>query len=1153
MLGGGGLAWQNAWVRSSGTSIELSASDLSQFLGCRHRTALDLAVACGLREAPSWVDPVLVVLQQRGLDHERSYADALRAEGLAVSDISGQTGDDAIARSRDAMRAGVDVILQSALCDGRWFGRPDVLRRIETQSALGAWSYQAVDTKLAKETRGGTVLQLALYSEMLSHVQGVLPEFFHVVTPDPKTPVHTFRVHDFAAYFRLIRGRLEAMSLEAPDAIAAANYPEPVEHCDICRWWSVCNKRRRDDDHLSFVAGVSRLQSRELQAAGVMTLAQLGTLPLPLPFTPRRGAIETYVRVREQARLQLAGRTQRSPVHELLPIEDNQGLARLPTPAAGDIFLDIEGDPFARDNGREYLFGLVVLRADRSSTSRSYWACSDSEERAAFETVVDEILQSWASNPGMHVYHYAPYEPAALRRLMGRHATREAEVDRMLRAELFVDLHAVVKHGLRASVERYSIKDLEPFYGFKRTVELADARTSLRVVERALELGATDAITSEVRAAVESYNRDDCLSALQLRGWLEELRASVEAGGTLVPRPEPKDGAAPEKLDERGRRVQALVAALTADVPVDRAERNDDQQARWLLAHLVDWHRREAKAPWWEFFRLRDLSEEELFDEKAAVSGLRFVARVGGTKRSPIDRYVYPLQDTDVRDGDSLYLPDGTDFGSVEAIDRVGRTIDVKKRGAQADVHPTAVFAHSIVNSDVLADALLRIADDVVRHGASGGAQFKAARELLLGRPPRLRSGAFEVDAEETAFEFAVRIASELDDTVLAIQGPPGAGKTYTGAQMICELVRRGASVGVTAVSHKVIRNLLDAVMRVASEAGLQVTCVHKVTTKSSAPSTIEEVTDNGEVIARLRDARAHVVGGTPWLWARAESQGAVEVLFVDEAGQMSLANVLAESPAAKSVVLLGDPQQLEQPQQGSHPEGADVSAMEHVLGGHQTIPSDRGIFLPETWRLAPSICTFTSEVFYEGRLHARAGLERQVLMGTGPFEGAGLWVVAVGHDGNQNSSPEEVDTVDRIVAQLLHEDARWIDGKGATRPMTLNDILVVAPYNAQVGLLGERLAPRGVRVGTVDRFQGQEAPVVIYSMATSTPEDAPRGMEFLYSLNRLNVATSRARCACILIANPRLFEPECKSPRQMQLANALCRYVELARAVSVT
>jgi uncharacterized protein len=1137
-------------VRADGGTLELSASDLSQFLACRHRTALELAVARGLRTPPTWVDPALVLLAERGLEHERAYVETLRGEGLAIVDLAGHIGDDAVAGTLDAMRAGADVIVQAALRDGRWFGRPDVLRRVETRSAFGSWSYEVVDTKLAKETRGGTVVQLALYSDLLRVVQGVPPDRFHVVTPG--FAVQSFRVQDFAAYHRLVRARLEATASQHPDAIAAANYPEPVEHCDVCRWWSGCDRRRRDDDHLSLVAGISRLQTRELTSAGVATLARLGGLPVPLPFAPRRGAADTYVRVREQARLQLQGRTEGRPVHELLPVTPDHGLARLPAPSPGDVFLDLEGDPFARDGGREYLFGLVVAAADGSATYQRRWAHSDAEERVAFEAVVDVILRSWDANPGMHVYHYAPYEPAALKRLMGRHATREADTDRMLRGKLFVDLHAVVKHALRASVEKYSIKDLEPFYGFTRTVDLKEAGAGLRVVERALELGAVDAVTREVRAAVEGYNRDDCLSALRLREWLERLRADVEDGGTPLPRPAPGDGTPPPAVDDRARRVLALADALTAGVPADRAARTDEQQARWLLAHLLDWHRREEKAPWWEFFRLRDLTEEELLDERAAIGGLEWAGRIGGTTRSPVDRYAYPPQDTDVREDDSLHLPDGERFGEVEAIDRVARTLDVKKRGAQADVHPSAVFAHSVFDSTVLAEALLRLAEDVAPDGMMGGTQYRAGRQLLLGAAPRLRGGPFRIRGGETEVEFAIRIAPDLDETVLAIQGPPGAGKTFTGARMIRELVRRGRRVGVSAVSHKVIRKLLDDVTGAAKEIRLPVSCIHKVTTRSRVPSDIEETEDNARVLDALRDGDVQVAGGTAWLWARPEFLGAVDVLFVDEAGQMSLANVLAVSHAARSVVLLGDPQQLEQPQRGSHPEGTDVSALEHVLRGHRTIPPDRGVFLPETWRLAPSLCAFTSEVFYEGRLRSRDGLERQRLVGTSPFEGTGLCVVRVSHEGNQNSSPEEVEAVDRIVSSLLRPGARWVDREGIERAMSADDVLVVAPYNAHVGRLGERLAHRGVRVGTVDRFQGQQAPVVVYSMATSTPEDAPRGMEFLYSLNRLNVATSRAQCACILVASPRLFEPECRTPPQMRLANALCRYVELARVVDV-
>jgi uncharacterized protein len=210
-------------------------------------------------------------------------------------------------------------------------------------------------------------------------------------------------------------------------------------------------------------------------------------------------------------------------------------------------------------------------------------------------------------------------------------------------------------------------------------------------------------------------------------------------------------------------------------------------------------------------------------------------------------------------------------------------------------------------------------------------------------------------------------------------------------------------------------------------------------------------------------------------------------------------------------------------------------------------------MFLAETWRFGEAICNFTSEVFYEGKLRPTSAkdLNRQQLTG-GPITGAGLFVVDVGHDGNKNGSDEEVAAVERLVEQLLAPGSLWIDDHGTPHQMTVRDILIVSPYNVQVSRLQERLAARGIEAGTVDKFQGRQAPVAIYSMATSRPEDAPRGMEFLYSLNRLNVATSRAKCAAIVVASPRLMEPECRKPEQMRLANALCRFREMAELLYV-
>ena len=361
---------------------------------------------------------------------------------------------------------------------------------------------------------------------------------------------------------------------------------------------------------------------------------------------------------------------------------------------------------------------------------------------------------------------------------------------------------------------------------------------------------------------------------------------------------------------------------------------------------------------------------------------------------------------------------------------------------------------------------------------------------------------------------------------------------------MIIALIKAKKKVGVTAISHSVIRTMFEKVKELADKEGTQIGLVHKVTDKSEHASWIEEVTDSRKALSALEEYK--VVGGTAWLWADDKSVDALDYLFVDEAGQMSLSQVLAASRSTRNLVLLGDPQQLEQPQRGAHPEGSDVAALTYLLDGHPTMPDGKGLFLDTTRRMHPKISAFTSEIFYEGRLKSLPGLENQVISGGTSFDGAGLFYFPVKHKGNQNKSPEEIRAIAEMVEKIL-QTGRWTNEAGETRPLDKEDILIVAPYNAQVAGLIEKLPD--IKIGTVDKFQGREAPVVIYSMTSSTTQDAPRGMNFLFSPNRLNVATSRARSVCILVASPKLLEPECKTIDQMKWANALCRFREMANA----
>ncbi len=734
------------------------------------------------------------------------------------------------ARTLEAMRAGADVIVQAALADDRWLGYADVLRKVPLPSpAFGDWSYEAHDTKLSRETRGGTILQLCVYSDLLGVIQGRTPDCFRVVTP---AGIEAYRFEDFGAFYRQIKARLFSF-LESDSASREPEVgPDPVDHCSVCRWWSRCNSERRAADHLSFVAGLGRQPQAELEARGITTLKALAKMPTPLQFKPARGSKETYARLQDQARLQCIQRKTKQPTYELLTVKPlsppepgdppapRQGLALLPEPRPGDLFLDLEGDPFGRagaaalagEGSREYLFGLGRLRSDGSFAYTARWAFSDGEERQAFDEVMAEIMAAFDEDPAIHVYHYAPYEPSAFKRLSGRCAAREVDLDRLLRGGRFVDLYGIVRHTLRAGVEHYSIKDLEPFYGFTREVELDEAGDRRRVVEVALETGDVSCVTPEIRETVEGYNRDDCRSTLELRGWLETLRDGRVAAGDDLPRPPLNPDEANEKIKERDRRAIELRSALLADVPTEAAERTADERARYVLAYLVDWHRREERVAWGEYHRLREKPDDELIDEPGALVGLRFLERVvapGGRIKTAVNRYAYPVQENDVRKGDDLCLPNDDKVGSVAAIDKTASTIDIKKTKESNALQPTVVIAVRIVNTLEQEESLQRTAEAVVKSGLGGEGTAGLVADCLLARPPRLKSGPFVRKHEETASDFAVRAALDLDDTLLGIQGPPGAGKTFTGARMIAALIAAGRKVGVTATGHKVIRKLL--------------------------------------------------------------------------------------------------------------------------------------------------------------------------------------------------------------------------------------------------------------------------------------------------------------------------------------------------------
>jgi len=1133
-----------------------SASDLSKHLACRHVTEVDRAKLEGRLDAEPWRDPAVEHLQKRGFDHEDAYVRHLVAQGKQVVDLREHDARDAGSEARvvAAMQSGAEVIVQAPLAHGHWRGIADLLVRVDRASDLGDWSYEVADTKLSSETSGGTILQLSLYSELLARLQGIEPVSIHVIKPgDPFEEEH-FRLAEYAAYYRRVKARLEAQ-VDLPAAeLYERTYPEPCAHCDVCRWWKLCEDKRREDDHLSFVAGLGTQHALELRQQQRPTLEAFASAPEALDTAPRRGNRETYERLHEQARIQREGRNQGRDLHVLLPLANDpdkgtRGLALLPAPDPGDVWFDIEGDHFYGDGGLEYLFGVCFREAGELRYER-WWAHDRAEERAAFEKLIDFLIERWERHPGMHVYHFAPYEPAAAKRLMGRHGTRQIEVDRLLRGERFVDLHAVTKQAVRASVESYNLKDLERFAGYARRIDLREASATRRAIAWSLENGDRDGITDEQHDLVEGYNREDCEATEALNVWLEGLREEFVGEHGPLERPVLEDGEPGENKRDQLLRIEQAIESLRERLPENSEEWSEEHEAVELLANLLAYFFREDRCAWWEYFRLAALDPEERLGERKALEGMVFVEDLGLVPggRTPLHRYTYPDQEVALKPGEKLYDPEQEDIGSVYALHHESNSIDVKRTLKSASFHPSSAFAFKNVSGEQLEQGLIAFAHSIAANGVEGEGSAFAARQLLLRRAPRLPAGELMQHPGELAIDAARRVVSRLEGGVLAIQGPPGTGKTHIGARMIVDLVRAGKRVGVTANSHKVVRNLVEgalAASRKTEEPGRPIEAFLK--TKEGEPDEQLGLTmadNNPKALAALQEGK--LVGGTSWLWARQDVIDlGVDVLFVDEAGQLSLATTLAAARCARNLVLLGDPQQLQQPQQAAHPDGAEIAALEHYLGDHDTMPEDRGLFLEQSWRLPPAICAFTSGLYYEGRLRSHPGCAQQELLGDSPFT-TGLYFVPVEHEGRTSRSPEEVEAIGALVRDLLSRDLRWRDREGAEHPLQPENILVIAPYNAQVGALSASM-PRGVAVGTVDKFQGQEAPVVVYSTTSSSVEDAPRGMSFLFDPHRMNVATSRAQCVCVVVGSPRLVEVDCKTPVQMKWANGFCAYLDAA------
>ena len=1084
------------------------------------------------------------LIAQTGEEHERAVLDDLKSAN-SVIEIPKDDPTMARERTRSALSAKTPIIYQAALASGPFAGFADFLL-LDEQGRYRVW-----DTKLARSPKPYYAVQLCCYSEMVADVTGdPMPETFGIIL-GTKERVE-FRVEDFLHYYR----RLKTEFLAMQDRFTAnlADRPEPLPRADHGRWTSHAEQFFHERDHLVLVAGITVGQIKKLKKSGVTTLTQLaGAAGRTVPRLNR----DTLASLVAQAHLQRRTKEDRltnpdaPPRYEVLPHAgtngETVGLAALPPEDPADVFFDMEGYPLA-PGGLEYLFGVCVWNRDKQAHEfKDWWAHDREQEKRALESFVDWVYACWKSHPALHIYHYANYEVSTVRRLSTRHDTRQNEVDDLLRNNVFVDLYQIIRQGIRIGEDSYSIKSVERLYRPKRATEVATAADSIVQYARWIESKQPrDWNKSPILKGIREYNEDDCQSTAQLCAWLR----------TVVR--EHKIDSIPADPASRSIEQQELRPEVIARQDTARQLRAKGGAISQVLGDLVEFHRREQKPMWWRMFDRAASTPDVLRDDSACIEGVQAIGDPRTDKRSLVQEYRFdPSQECKLTAGElshvmfSHCLRAKLNLFSLDAS--AGRLeLKIGLKGLSEMFDGAFPSEGALIADESIPTTKIQAALSAVAAAHLPGNLHAPVAALLERRPPSV----LMQQNGESAIQSAIRITGRMASGCLVIQGPPGTGKTYAAARVISALLAAKKTIGIASNSHKAIINLMDECGKAERQVGRTIQGIRVSKEEDPGFSTANPGIKH---VGKSADARGRytggLVGGTAWLFSRPDWEGALDYLFIDEAGQVPLANAVAMARSARNLILLGDQMQLEQPIQGAHPGDAGLSVLQYALKDtlaskpdqpvfHPVVPPEYGLFLGESRRMHPSVCRFISESMYEGRLVSHPDCARQRIE-LAPGQNLhikrehGIVFSPVEHDGNIQQSDEEMERVKAIYHEL---DGRPFTAKdGTSKALSLADFLFIAPYNAQVRKL-QAVLPTGARVGSVDKFQGQEAPVCILSLCSSYGEYGSRGLAFILDRNRINVAISRAQCLAVVVADPRISLAIPGTLDEMKLINLFCK-----------
>lgn len=1126
-------------------------------------------------------DAMLGLLAEKGNVHESEYLNRLIEKyGQANIAIIERNNETAKQKTMEAMAHGYEVIFQAYLERDDFKGYSDFLIKRPGKSNLGDYYYEAWDTKLSKTTRPYFIVQLCCYSWMLQSIQGRLPEEVVVVLGNKVED--RMRIAPYFAYFENLKKQF--LQAQHEFSVEPSNMPDPTYSNEYGVWGTYAKQLMQQSDSLSIVANIRKSQIKKLSDVGVKTLTQLAKTDVSYV---KGISSDTLLKLRAQAAIQLESRGLEKPKFKVLTAALGKGLSGLPPASSHDIFFDIEGHPLM-DGGLEYLWGVSYHDSNAAQGKhyafKDWWAHDAEQEKLAFEGFIDWAYGRWQLDPNMHIYHYASYEITAIKKISNRYNTRLETVSALLEAGVFIDLYRVVQNGLLIGEPKYSIKNVEHLYREKRTTEVANGGDSVVFYEKWREAGGADDWSTQangyqlwrhhpeefdwrawhVLKEIRDYNIDDCESTLELVDWLRQLQNESHIAyiplskELLVEAAETERSASnKEKREALQARQQKIINAFENDQSL-----KEDPHAQ-LLISLLHFYAREKKPQTWAYFERLEKNDEELSDDETVVSDIKLTNhQVEGERIHCIATYSLdqPLRRDKIKTATIKNTNIKASKISFEELDvHTGQVSFEIKLGYEAALQQTPLTllgAEGVISTEGLENELCRVTEAYFETR-----QLPKVLETIFQQAnPRYLNGIAALPVNRHLYpnndDYLLAITkavSDLDESCLCIQGPPGSGKTTTAKHVIKDLISKGKRIGIMSNSHDAILNLLAPLAEELPSVPM-VKIGGQDGPKGFEANYPKETYPGFKYRKAMEFTQSQpfesfvVIGATVYQFAKEITHAnPLDYLFVDEASQVALANLVVASSAAKNIILMGDQMQLEQPIQAAHPGDAGMSALDFMLKGHAVIPEDKGIFLERTYRMHQDVCAPLSEVVYEGKLQAdEANLHQAVVINQPRLitQQNGILPIYVPHEGNTQSSEEEVEKIKAILAEL--KTGNFIDKAGEAHPIQDKDILIVAPYNMQVNLLKEKLGTT-YQIGTIDKFQGQEAAVVIISMAVSDVADSPRGLDFIFNKNRLNVAISRAKALAIVVANEGLNDCAVTSLAQMEKVGLYCKLIQSA------